>query len=272
MDLNPIVATAYSLFVVGVTSVFGAFQNYKKGLVDVKTAIVFAVPAFIVVYLTRRYFVPIIPDVVFTINDFEVTNDIFIMIFFAIVMLLASYSMIKGRTNISPTEVQNKTYNYPVIAFQATVIGVFSGIVGAGGGFLIIPTLVLLGKLPMKKAVGTSLFVIAVNSLFGFLGDLSNIDIDWTFLLTFTCHFNYGNFYRLTSFKIYKRTKTQKRIWLFHHRNGYLHCLQRALLTHFVIIITFQILKFCKFASNYKCKYENRTIIYRLFSTRRLLY
>ena len=97
IGLNPIVATAYSLFVVGVTSVFGAFQNYKKGLVDVKTAIVFAVPAFIVVYLTRRYFVPIIPEVIFTVNDFEVTNDIFIMIFFSIVMLLASYSMIKGK-------------------------------------------------------------------------------------------------------------------------------------------------------------------------------
>lgn len=187
IGLNPIVATAYSLFVVGVTSVFGAFQNYKKGLVDVKTAIVFAVPAFIVVYLTRRYFVPIIPEVIFTVNDFEVTNDIFIMIFFSIVMLLASYSMIKGKKNIKPVDAQNKTYNYPMIAFQATVIGVFSGIVGAGGGFLIIPTLVLLGKLPMKKAIGTSLFVIAVNSLFGFLGDLSNININWTFLLTFTC-------------------------------------------------------------------------------------
>lgn len=187
IGLNPIVATAYSLFVVGTTSVIGAFQNYKKGLVDIKTAVVFAIPAFIVVYLTRRYFVPIIPDVVFTINDFDVTNDIFIMIFFAIVMLLASYSMIKGRKNIAPTEEQNLVHNYPLIAFQATVIGVFSGIVGAGGGFLIIPTLVLLGKLPMKKAIGTSLFVIAVNSLFGFLGDLSNIEINWTFLITFTC-------------------------------------------------------------------------------------
>lgn len=186
IGLNPIIATGYSLFVVGITSVFGAFQNYRKGLVDVKTAIVFAVPAFIVVYLTRRYFVPIIPDVVFTINDFDVTNDIFIMIFFSLVMLLASYSMIKGRKNISPTETKSLKHNYPMIAFQATVIGVFSGIVGAGGGFLIIPTLVILGKLPMKKAIGTSLFVIAVNSLFGFLGDVSNIAIDWNFLLIFT--------------------------------------------------------------------------------------
>lgn len=187
IGLNPIVATAYSLFVVGVTSVFGAFQNYKKGNVDIKTAIIFAIPAFIVVYLTRRFVVPRIPDVVFMVGDFEVTNNIFIMVFFAIVMLLASFSMIRGKKNIvSNTEEEQTKYNYPLIALEGTVIGVFAGIVGAGGGFLIIPTLVLLAKLPMKKAVGTSLFVIAVNSLFGFLGDLSNIAIEWTFLLTFT--------------------------------------------------------------------------------------
>lgn len=109
------------------------------------------------------------------------------MVFFAIVMLLASFSMIRDkRTIVSHTEEKEVKYNYPLIALEGTVIGVFAGIVGAGGGFLIIPTLVLLAKLPMKKAIGTSLFVIAVNSLFGFLGDLSNIEIDWTFLLTFT--------------------------------------------------------------------------------------
>lgn len=186
IGLNPIVATAYSLFVVGVTSVLGAFQNYKKGYVDIKTAIIFAIPAFIVVYLTRRFIVPKIPNVVFTGGDFEVTDSIFIMVFFAIVMLLASYSMIKGRKGLSETDVQEIKYNYPLIALEGTVIGVFAGIVGAGGGFLIIPTLVLLAKLPMKKAIGTSLCVIAVNSLFGFLGDLSNITIDWVFLLVFT--------------------------------------------------------------------------------------
>jgi uncharacterized membrane protein YfcA len=186
IGLNPIVATAYSLFVVGMTSVFGAVQNYKKGFVDLKTAVIFAIPAFIVVYLTRRFLVPIIPDVVFTVGHFEVTNNIFIMIFFAIVMVLASFSMISGKKTVSTSEVQPIKYNYPLIAFEGTIIGVFSGIVGAGGGFLIIPTLVLLAKLPMKKAIGTSLCVVAVNSLFGFLGDLSNFQIDWKFLLTFT--------------------------------------------------------------------------------------
>lgn len=187
IGLNPVVATAYSLFVVGVTSVIGAYKNFKKGLVDVKTAIIFAIPAFIAVYITRRFLVPIIPDSVFTLAGFEVTKNIFIMLFFAIIMLLASFSMIKAKKN---TQIDNTTtkikYNYPLIAIEGILVGALTGLVGAGGGFLIIPALVLLVKLPMKKAVGTSLLIIAAKSLIGFLGDLSNLNIDWPFLLIFT--------------------------------------------------------------------------------------
>ncbi|WP_339627186.1 sulfite exporter TauE/SafE family protein [uncultured Winogradskyella sp.] len=187
IGLNPVVATAYSLFVVGVTSVIGAYKNFKKGLVDVKTAIIFAIPAFIAVYITRRFLVPIIPDSVFTLAGFEVTKNIFIMLFFAIIMLLASFSMIKAKKN---TKIDNTTtkikYNYPLIAIEGILVGALTGLVGAGGGFLIIPALVLLVKLPMKKAVGTSLLIIAAKSLIGFLGDLSNLTIDWSFLLIFT--------------------------------------------------------------------------------------
>ncbi|WP_296315505.1 sulfite exporter TauE/SafE family protein [Winogradskyella sp. UBA3174] len=187
IGLNPVIATAYSLFVVGVTSSIGAFKNYKKGLVDLKTAVIFAIPAFIAVYATRRFLVPIIPDSVFTLGGFEVTKDIFIMLFFAIIMLLASISMIKTKKNLdSKNIVQEINYNYPLIVFEGLIVGAITGLVGAGGGFLIIPALVLLVKLPMKKAVGTSLLIIAVKSLIGFLGDLSNLTIDWKFLLIFT--------------------------------------------------------------------------------------
>ncbi len=187
IGLNPIVATAYSLFIVGVTSVIGAFQNFKRGLVDLKTAIIFAIPAFIAVYLTRRFLVPMIPNVVFTVGTFEVTNTIFIMLFFAFIMLLASLSMIINKKDkLKREEPQEITYNYPLIAIEGIVVGALTGLVGAGGGFLIIPALVLLAKLPMKKAVGTSLLIIAVKSLVGFLGDLPNIEIDWPFLLIFT--------------------------------------------------------------------------------------
>ncbi|RMB64129.1 sulfite exporter TauE/SafE family protein [Dokdonia sinensis] len=185
LSLNPVVATAYSLFVVGSTSLIGAIQNMRKGMVDFKTAFVFAVPAFIAVYLTRAYLIPAIPDIFFEINGFVVTKNLAIMLFFALIMLLASVSMIRSN-NKENEEATSITYNYPLIIVEGLVVGVITGIVGAGGGFLIIPALVLLAKLPMKKAVATSLFIIAIKSLIGFLGDVQNLDIDWTFLLLFS--------------------------------------------------------------------------------------
>lgn len=185
LTLNPVVATAYSLFVVGTTSLVGAIKNIMKGMVDFKTAIIFAIPAFIAVYLTRAYLIPAIPDELFTVGDFIVTKNLAIMLFFAAIMLLASASMIRNkRKEIEEDAVI--TYNYPLIIIEGFLVGVITGIVGAGGGFLIIPALVLLAKLPMKKAVATSLFIIAIKSLIGFLGDVQNLDIDWTFLLSFT--------------------------------------------------------------------------------------
>ena len=183
---DPVTATAYSLFVVGTASLVGAVRNMQKGLVDIKTAVVFAIPVFIAVYATRKYAVPAIPESIFTLGGFEVTKDIGIMLFFALIMVLASYSMIKNKKkDLAEKEVEVK-YNYPLIIVEGVVVGFLTGIVGAGGGFLIIPALVLLAKLPMKKAVATSLLIIAVKSLIGFLGDVQNIDIDWSFLGLFT--------------------------------------------------------------------------------------
>ncbi|MBC2846780.1 sulfite exporter TauE/SafE family protein [Winogradskyella flava] len=183
--VNPVTATAYSLFVVGVSSLVGAIRNIQKGLVDFKTAIVFAVPAFIAVYIARKYLVPAIPETVFTVGNFSVTKNIAIMLFFAIVMLVASISMIRNKRADSPEETVI-TYNYPLIIIEGLLVGIITGIVGAGGGFLIIPALVLLAKLPMKKAVATSLLIIAIKSLIGFIGDVENLEIDWSFLLLFT--------------------------------------------------------------------------------------
>lgn len=186
LSVNPVIATAYSLFVVGTSSLVGALQNIKKGLVDFRTAIVFSIPAFIAVYATRKYLVPAIPDELFTVGGFLVTKDIGIMVFFALIMLLASYSMIWGKCKNCDDDAAEVTYNYPLIIVEGLVVGVLTGIVGAGGGFLIIPALVMLAKLPMKKAVATSLLIIAVKSLIGFIGDVQNLDIEWAFLLRFT--------------------------------------------------------------------------------------
>ncbi|QBA64524.1 sulfite exporter TauE/SafE family protein [Muriicola soli] len=186
LGINPVVATAYSLFVVGVSSLAGALQNIRKKLVDFKTAIVFAIPAFIAVYLTRRFLVPALPGELIKLGSFIVTRDIGIMVFFALIMLLASYSMIKGKCKNCDDEDAVVKYNYPLIILEGLVVGVITGIVGAGGGFLIIPALVMLARLPMKKAVATSLLIIAIKSLIGFIGDVETMEIDWIFLLSFT--------------------------------------------------------------------------------------
>ncbi len=186
LDIDPVLATAYSLFVVGSTSLVGAGTYMKKGLVNYKTAMVFAVPSFSAVFLTRKFLVPSLPDPLFTLGEAIITKNIGIMVFFALIMLAASYSMIFAKKCVDCDEEAPVSFNFPMIALEGSIVGVITGIVGAGGGFLIIPALVLLAKLPMKMAVGTSLLIIAAKSLIGFLGDLSTQSIDWQFLLIFT--------------------------------------------------------------------------------------
>lgn len=182
MLIDPIIATAYSLFIVGTTSAFGAVQNYRKGLVDIKNGFLFAIPSFVAVYITRRFLVPLIPDTILE-QPFLLTKSTFLMVFFAVIMVLAAISMLKKKKEVVETA---GNIAISTLLFQTFTIGIIIGLVGAGGGFLIIPSLVLFAKLPMKKAVGTSLFIIAMNSLIGFLGDIQNLTIDWKFLSSFT--------------------------------------------------------------------------------------
>ena len=186
MGINPLVSSAYSLFVVGTTSLIGSVSYMRKALVNYRAAVVFAIPSFVAVFLTRRYVMPAIPDPVLLSDTFSLGRNVAIMLFFALVMLAASLSMIRDRRNQATGEAEPLRFNYPVIALEGALVGTLTGVVGAGGGFLIIPALVVLARLPMKMAVGTSLLIIAAKSLIGFLGDLSNIPIDWPFLLEFT--------------------------------------------------------------------------------------
>ena len=188
-------STAYSLFIVGSTALVGGVRNAFLGNVNYKTAGVFTIPAFIAVYTTRAYLVPAIPSVIMTLGTYVLTKDIAIMVFFALVMLAASVSMIRNKRK---KEEENAVpqLNLPVIIIEGAVVGVLTGIVGAGGGFLIIPALVLFAKLPMKKAVGTSLLIIAAKSLIGFIGDVQRYgdQLDWTRLLTVTAIAVFGIF------------------------------------------------------------------------------
>jgi hypothetical protein len=185
LGVNPVLSTAYSLFVVGSTAVVGGWRKHVQSLVAWKPGLIFALPSLVSVFLTRYYLVPAIPEVLISLGTFILTKNIGIMIFFGVVMLLASYSMIRKRP-ISTQQKDNR-YNYPLILLEGAVVGLITGLVGAGGGFLIVPALVLMVGLPIKKAVGTSLVIIAIKSLIGFLGDVgSGQPIDWGFLLWFT--------------------------------------------------------------------------------------
>lgn len=184
LNYNPIIATAYSLFIVGTTSGFGTIQNFRKGLVVPKTAVLFAIPSVIGVYLTRKFIVPKIPDTVFYFGSFQLSKATFLMILFAVIMFMAAYSMLKTKKETEAIVVISKPL--VLVTIQLFFVGILIGLIGAGGGFLIIPALLKFAKLPMKKAIGTSLLIITINSLIGFLGDVQNTAIDWGFLYTFT--------------------------------------------------------------------------------------
>jgi uncharacterized protein len=184
--LQPLVATSYSLFVVGSTSLIGAINNFKKGLVNVKAALLFGSASIITVFLTRKFFVPVIPKNIVTIKGIDVTESLLVMILFAFLMLLSSISMIRNKKIETEQTECKDCFRFTKLLGYGIAIGIVTGLLGAGGGFLLIPALVFLLKLPMKKAIGTSLMIIALNSLIGFTGDLGHFSIDWFFLLKIT--------------------------------------------------------------------------------------
>lgn len=179
--LDAVLSTTYSLFVVGTTSLVGSIFYFKRGQVDRITVLAFGLPSIAMVFFTRRVIVPAIPEHLFQLGSFDITKSIFFMLLFALLMIAASYSMIKKRKTSSVQERQGKP-NYIFLILQGFFVGIVTGIVGAGGGFLIIPALVNFLKLPMKTAVGTSLVIIAINSLTGFLFSLHGTEINWKFL------------------------------------------------------------------------------------------
>lgn len=193
LHFNPIIASSYSLFIVGMTSTFGTLINFKKGNIVLKTGLLFAIPSLISVYITRKYIVHSIPNILIENNYFTVTKDLFLMVLFAVVMFFAALSMLKAPKTPNSEVVEN-TPNFYLIVIQIFCVGIVIGLIGAGGGFLIIPALVHFAKLPIKKAIGTSLFIIACNSLIGFSGDVQNINPDWSFLFKFAAFAMIGIF------------------------------------------------------------------------------
>ncbi len=182
--LTPFVATGYSLLVVGSTAAVGTFSYWQRGLIRVRDTFIFVLPSTIMILVTRRFIVPSIPDPMFRINGFMLAKGTFIMTLFALLMLLAGWLMLKPVDFKKKKHLEYKPGSHPMkLVFGSGAVGVLAGLVGAGGGFLIIPVLITWFNLSMKEAIGTSLAVIMVNSLIGFQGDLlAGIYMDWSIL------------------------------------------------------------------------------------------
>jgi uncharacterized membrane protein YfcA len=187
-NIKPEVAFVYSLFIVGTTAIFGSVRAYNQKNIDLRIAFSFGVISIFAVYLTRLFVVPSLPNVLFTMGDFQVNKDSYLLLLFAILMLMASFTMIRKKNYLVDNNQQWIEKNKRLIfIFSGIIVGVITGLVGAGGGFLIVPILYLIGRLPMNKAVGTSLLIISLNSMVGFVSNFHHkMNIDWVFLLSFS--------------------------------------------------------------------------------------
>lgn len=180
--LDAFLATEYSLFIVGISSMVGSVSYFKKGLVNLKTAFVFGIPSIISIFLTRNYILPLIPDEVFMISNLVVTKDTLLLLIFAGLMILASYRMIQKSSEFRQEMIRSHKNSIFLVAGEGSLVGILTGLVGAGGGFMIIPALVNLLRTPIKEAIGTSLVIISLNSLIGFFTSMHNVTIDWKLL------------------------------------------------------------------------------------------
>ena len=145
----------------------------------------FALPSFVSVYLTRRLLVPALPDPLFRFGTYALPKSEAILFFFAFVMIMAARAMIRNQRP-EAGEAADGRPRYVPLALDGLAVGLLTGTIGAGGGFLIVPMLVLLAGLPVHRAVATSVLIIAANSFVGFLGDIHHTDLNYNFLLPFT--------------------------------------------------------------------------------------
>lgn len=180
--MPPVLATSYSLFVVGVTSFFAATGKFRKGDVLIGSALTFGLTSMLVVIGIRHFIVPVIPESFGSIGNAPVSYDLLCIFFFACLMIVAAIFMISKSREVHVESIPCSGGLLKSIPY-ALLVGTVTGFLGAGGGFMLIPVMTLLLGLDIKKAVGTSLAVVALNSLSGFANDLDHVDLDWKFLL-----------------------------------------------------------------------------------------
>ena len=191
--IEPTAATGYSLFIVGCSSLAGAYKNYTRKNIHFKTAFYFGITSIITVILIRKWLVHLIPDHVFRIGSVNVTKSLLLMLLFAMVMIIASISMIQKQI-LETNEGNDQSIHFTKALFRGIQVGILTGLLGAGGGFIIIPVLIFSFHLNMKQAIGTSLLIIAMNSLSGFTSDLFIQQFNWSLLIPITCMAITGTF------------------------------------------------------------------------------
>jgi uncharacterized membrane protein YfcA len=181
--IDPVLATTYSLFIVGISAISGSLSYYKMGNIDYKAVWIFGIPSVIVLVIMRRYLLPLMPATIFHFGSVVVSKSLLVLFVFSMLMLFSGWSMIR-RTNYmnSTDQLSNKR-----LALQGVITGGVTGFIGIGGGFIIVPSLVLFAGLPMKRAIGTSLCIITINCIVGILSNMDSVsEINFRFLATFS--------------------------------------------------------------------------------------
>ncbi|MDO4707771.1 MAG: sulfite exporter TauE/SafE family protein [Porphyromonadaceae bacterium] len=181
LGVDPVLSTGYSLFIVGITSAVGSIPYFRASLVHLPTVLSFGFPSIVSVFLTRAYLLPAIPETILISRNLMLDRGTMLMLLFALLMLVASIGMITPNRSRAES-IRISRFAYPLVIFEGLLVGMLTGLVGAGGGFLIIPALVILGKLPIKEAIGTSLLIIAAKSLLGLVGENGLMDWNWKLL------------------------------------------------------------------------------------------
>jgi uncharacterized membrane protein YfcA len=185
LKTDPVASTIYSMFIVGLCSLVGSIRSFFKKLVDVKTAMLFGIPSIMGVFIARKLIFPALPNTLFYIGAFPISKDVCIMFCLAIIMFFVSIKMLRQAGRVQNTytgDTEKKTLPF---VLQGMVTGIITGMLGVGGGFLIMPALLLWIKLPVKMAVGTTLFIIAINSAAGFITGYASVPMQWGLLAKF---------------------------------------------------------------------------------------
>ena len=181
--LETSIATGYSLFIVGIATLVGCIIRLRLSILDIGVGMKFGLPAVLGSFVARMWLVPIIPGQIIILTTISISQRALILGLFSVLTISASFYMVFANNKLNK-EIDIERND--LLMLSGTAIGLLTGIVGMGGGFLIVPAIYFLTNLDLRKSIGTGLFIIAAKSLIGFMGDLSNFPINWIFLIGIT--------------------------------------------------------------------------------------